>query len=71
MRIRVLQSVAGINYSYARGDELALEGRVAYDLLSGGLAELIHDEVVEEAVVPAPEVAVKRGRGRPRRSERT
>lgn len=76
MKIRILESVAGIDpdtgkdYDYVPGDVLTLSGRVAYDLVTGKIAELMPEDGVELAEAPAPEVAVTRGRGGRRRGQR-
>lgn len=71
MKIKIIESVSGLSYDYACGQVVTvgkeISERIAADLLNGRIAELVPEEV-EAAVVAPPEVAVSRGRGRPRGS---
>jgi hypothetical protein len=74
MRIEILTSVAGINFSYGPGErdigpgEDQISERDAFELLRDGIARIVKSDEVETATTAAPEAAVTRGRGRPRGS---
>lgn len=73
MRIEILSSVAGANFSYGPGEmdvgtgEGQIPERDAFELLRDGIARIVRQDV-ETQTVAAREVAVTRGRGRPRGS---
>lgn len=69
MKIRILECVAGADYSVRPGEVRDdLSDYIAYDLLQSGRAELVEEDRVEVAVTAPAEVAVSRGRGGRRRN---
>lgn len=51
-RIRILQSVAGVDESWAPGDEVDVSGPVAASWAAEGLAELVTEQARAEKAVP-------------------
>jgi hypothetical protein len=60
MKIRMLTSMAGTNFSHNRGDEVEYPDAIAQRYVDAGIAELVREEMVERAVSkPKVEKAVK------------
>lgn len=72
MRIRVNQSVAGVDCSFTPGEYDVGPGKreiseaLAHEFLTCGIADMVLRDPVEVAEVKAPEVAITRGRSRAR-----
>ncbi len=70
MRVEILTSVASATFSYGPGvfnvgDKPGeMPERDAFQLLRDGIAKLVKSDDIETATLPAPEVAVTRGRSR-------
>lgn len=45
MRIKILMSCSGIEFSYKTGDEIEVSAELGHDLVDGGLAKEIKAEV--------------------------
>ncbi len=70
MKIEILTSVAGANFSFGPGFFVIgtdITEEIAFELLRDGIAVAVSEEP-ETASIAVPEVAVTRGRGRPRGS---
>ena len=66
-RIRITQSIAGLRFSYAPGEEIDVDGETASNWVASGVAELVtarHIETPERSQVPVE----KRRPGRPRKN---
>ena len=60
MKIKMLTSMAGTNFSYNRGDEIEIADAVAQRYIDAGIAEPVRSEPVERATrKPKVEKAVK------------
>ena len=68
MQIRVLTLAAGPNGIIQPGTVVDLPDAVAATWVGGGYAVPIYPPAIEYAMDPAPELAEKRGPGRPRKA---
>lgn len=60
-RVRFLQAIGGLDFSYAAGDVVDMPGEQASNWCQGGRAEMVRGETPEtpERAVPEPETADK------------
>lgn len=54
MQIRLLTSIAGINFSHASGDIIEVDDAYSMRLIESGQAELVDEPVVVEKAVRKP-----------------
>lgn len=72
MKVRLRTTAAGPSFVASAGDVIDLPAVVAQALIDGGYAESVPPSIsppdVETAAIGAPEAAIARRRGRPRRA---
>ncbi len=57
MKIKLIHALAGISFSYRRGEVIEIDDAEAVRLINGGLAAPVKEEVlVETAEAPKPKV---------------
>lgn len=58
MRIKMITRLAGTEFTANPGDEIDVSNQQGNALIAGGFAALIKQDIIETAVIEAPEVAV-------------